>query len=95
MHRFSTPQYRAPEMCDVRRGEPVGPRPAQQSQQHGLRLIAEVMCGHDEPSPLLFRNRFERRPAEPPRGLFEARDVAGCSLGVALCSLSPLFFSVF
>ena len=26
MHRFSTPQYRAPEMCDVRRGEPVGPK---------------------------------------------------------------------
>ena len=24
VHRFSTPQYRAPEMCDVRRGEPVG-----------------------------------------------------------------------
>lgn len=24
IHRTSTPQYRAPEMCDVRRGEPVG-----------------------------------------------------------------------
>ena len=23
VHRFSTPQYRAPEMCDVRRGEPI------------------------------------------------------------------------
>ena len=26
VHRYSTPQYRAPEMCDVRRGEPVGPK---------------------------------------------------------------------
>ena len=26
VHRFSTPQYRAPEMCDLRRGDELGPK---------------------------------------------------------------------
>ena len=26
IHKTSTPQYRAPEMCDLRRGQPVGPK---------------------------------------------------------------------